>query len=104
MDPLLLPKKTLFPKGDPPNQGILTVEPCAQGYGTTLGNAMRRVLLSSLPGAAVTAVKIKGVDNEFSTISNVKEDVLEIIFNLKSLCLKSYAEQPGVLPLTVKVT
>lgn len=102
MESLLLPSKIRFAKGERANQGILTVEPCAQGYGTTLGNAMRRVLLSSLPGAAVTAVKIKGVDHEFSTIPNVKEDVLEIILNLKTLRLKCFSEQPVKLTLSSK--
>ena len=102
MESLLLPSKIRFAKGDRPNQGVLTVEPCAQGYGTTLGNGLRRVLLSSLPGAAVTAVKIKGVDHEFSTIPNVKEDVLEIILNLKTLRLKCFSDQPVKLTLSVK--
>lgn len=102
MESLLLPSKIRFAKGDRPNQGVLTVEPCTQGYGTTLGNALRRVLLSSLPGAAVSAVKIKGADHEFSTIPNVKEDVLEIILNLKSLRLKCFSEQPVKLTLTAK--
>lgn len=102
MEQLLLPSKLSFAKGERPHQGILTVEPCAQGYGTTLGNALRRVLLASLPGAAVTAVKLKGVDHEFSTISNVKEDVLEIILNIKSLRLKCFSETPVKLSLSVK--
>lgn len=102
MESLLLPSKIRFSKGDRPNQGVLTVEPCAHGYGTTLGNALRRVLLSSLPGAAVTAVKFKGVDHEFSTIPNVKEDVLEIILNLKTLRLKCFSDQPVKLTLNTK--
>lgn len=102
MESLLLPSKIRFAKGERSNQGILTVEPCTQGYGTTLGNAIRRVLLSSLPGAAITAVKMKGVDHEFSTIPNVKEDVLEIILNLKSIRLKSFSDQPVKLMLSVK--
>ena len=69
------------------------------GYGTTLGNALRRVLLSSLRGAAVTAVKIKGVTHEFQAIDNVKEDVLEIILNLKSLRMKLFSDEPVVLKL-----
>jgi len=72
------------------------------GFGTTMGNALRRVLLSSLPGAAVTAVRIKGVEHEFSTMPNVKEDVLEIILNLKSLRLKCFSEEPVKLMLSVK--
>ena len=68
--------------------GKFTVEPLERGYGTTLGNAMRRILLSSLPGAAVTSVKIDGILHEFSTIPGVKEDVTEIILNLKKLAVK----------------
>lgn len=72
----------------------LTLEPLYPGYGVTIGNAMRRILLSSLPGTAVTAVKIKYVDHEFSTIPNVKEDVIQIILNLKQLRLKSFSAEP----------
>ena len=68
--------------------GKFTVEPLERGYGTTLGHAMRRILLSSLPGAAVTSVKIDGILHEFSTIPGVKEDVTEIILNLKKLAVK----------------
>lgn len=68
--------------------GKFVVEPLERGYGTTLGNCMRRILLSSLPGAAVTSIKIDGVLHEFSTIPGVKEDVTEIILNLKKLALK----------------
>jgi DNA-directed RNA polymerase subunit alpha len=102
MEPILLPSKIRFTHGDRPNEGVLTVEPCAQGYGTTLGNAMRRVLLSSLPGAAVTAVKIKHAEHEFSTIPHVKEDALEIILNLKMLRMKLFSEEPVKLSLSVK--
>jgi DNA-directed RNA polymerase subunit alpha len=102
MESILLPSKIRFAKGERPNEGVLTVEPCTQGYGTTIGNAMRRVLLSSLPGAAVTAVKIKGVDHEFSTLQHVKEDALELILNLKALRLKLHAEEPVKLRLSVK--
>lgn len=76
------------------NHAIITVSPCYPGYGTTLGNAMRRVLLSSLPGAAVTAMKIKGVDHEFSTIDHVKEDVVEIILNIKGLRFRVHGDEP----------
>lgn len=102
MESILLPSKIRFTKGERPNEGVLTVEPCTQGYGTTLGNAMRRVLLSSLPGAAVTAVKIKGVDHEFSTLQHVKEDALEMILNLKALRMKLHSEEPVKLSLSVK--
>lgn len=99
MEPIRLPTKIEFTSGEQPNSAILTVEPCFQGYGTTLGNALRRVLLSSLPGAAVTAVKIAGVQHEFSTIPNVKEDVLEIILNLKQLRLRIFSDDPVTLTL-----
>jgi DNA-directed RNA polymerase subunit alpha len=64
------------------------VEPLERGYGTTLGNSLRRIMLSSLPGAAVSQVKIDGVLHEFSSIPGVKEDVTEIIMNIKSLAIK----------------
>lgn len=70
------------------NYGKFVVEPLERGYGTTLGNALRRILLSSLPGAAVTSVKIDGVLHEFSTIPGVKDDVTEIILNLKKLAIR----------------
>ena len=74
------------------NYGKFVVEPLERGYGTTLGNALRRILLSSLPGAAVTSVKIDGVLHEFSTIAGVKEDVTEIILNLKKLAVRLNGE------------
>lgn len=70
------------------NYGKFIVEPLERGYGTTLGNSLRRILLSSLPGVAVTSVKIDGILHEFSTIPGVKEDVTEIILNLKQLAVK----------------
>lgn len=73
--------------------GKFTVQPLQRGYGTTLGNAMRRILLSSLPGAAVTSVKIDGVLHEFSTIEGVREDVTEIILNLKNLALRLRSDE-----------
>ena len=76
------------------NYGCFVVEPLERGYGTTLGNSLRRILLSSLPGAAVSNVKIDGVLHEFSTIPGVKEDVTEIILNLKNLAIKNTSESP----------
>jgi DNA-directed RNA polymerase subunit alpha len=99
MEPIRLPTKIELTPGASEHQATLVVEPCFQGYGTTLGNAMRRVLLSSLPGAAVTAVKIIGAQHEFSTIPNVKEDVLELILNLKQLRLRVHSEEPVRLSL-----
>ena len=74
--------------------GKFVLEPLERGYGTTLGNSLRRVLLSSLPGVAVTSVKIDGVHHELSTIPGVKEDVTEIILNLKGLTAKLYSDGP----------
>jgi DNA-directed RNA polymerase subunit alpha len=75
------------------------IEPLERGYGITLGNSLRRILLSSLPGTAVTSVKIEGVLHEFSTIPGVLEDVTEIILNIKSLALKGHTDEPRVLRL-----
>ncbi|MFC1663203.1 DNA-directed RNA polymerase subunit alpha [Patescibacteria group bacterium] len=87
MENILLPNSTNITE-DEKNTATITIEPLYPGYGTTVGNALRRVMLSSLPGAAVTSVKIIGVDHEFSTIDFVKEDVVEIILNLKKLNFK----------------
>lgn len=76
------------------NYGKFVVEPLERGFGTTLGNSMRRVLLSSLPGVAATSIRIDGVLHEFSTIEGVKEDVTEIILNLKQLICKLHSEEP----------
>lgn len=74
--------------------GRFIAEPLDRGFGTTLGNSLRRVLLSSLPGVAVLSVKIDGVQHEFSTIPGVKEDVTEIILNIKGLTAKLFTEEP----------
>jgi len=101
MENISLPKKVSFEElGN--NKYKLVVEPLYPGYGVTLGNSLRRVLLSSLPGAAVVAVKIKGVDHEFSTVPNVKEDVIEIILNLKQLRMKVHAQGQVKLEMKVK--
>jgi DNA-directed RNA polymerase subunit alpha len=84
------------------HRASIVVSPCYPGYGTTLGNALRRVLLSSLPGAAATAIKIKGVDHEFSSIEHVKEDVVEMILNIKSIRFRMHTEEPVELTLEVK--
>ena len=78
---------------------IFEVNPLADGYGVTLGNALRRVLLNSLEGAAVTSVQVAGVFHEFSTIDNVKEDVTQIVLNIKKLRLRSFARHPVTLKL-----
>ena len=80
--------------------GKYVVEPLERGYGTTLGNSLRRILLSSLPGTAVTSIKIAGVQHEFTTIPGVKEDVTEIVLNVKSIIAKLYSE--GVKTVDIK--
>lgn len=82
--------------------GKFTVEPLERGYGTTLGNSLRRIMLSSLPGAAVTSVKIDGVLHEFSTIPGVKEDVSEIIINLKGLSIRMHGNEPKTVRIEAK--
>ena len=74
--------------------GKFVAEPLDRGFGITLGNSLRRVLLSSLPGVAVSSVKIDGIQHEFSTIPGVKEDVTEIILNIKGLTAKLYCDEP----------
>lgn len=82
--------------------GAFEIEGLYTGYGLTLGNALRRVLFSSLPGAAITQIKIKGVQHEFSTVPNVIEDVVEIILNLKKIRFRVHTEEPQTLTLKVK--
>ena len=82
--------------------GKFVIEPLERGFGNTLGNALRRVLLSSLPGVAVTSIKIEGIMHEFSTIPGVTEDVSEIILNLKTLSAKLYSEQAKTVMIDVK--
>ena len=82
--------------------GNFTIEPLDRGYGITLGNAMRRVLLTSIPGAAITHVKIEGVDHEFSSIKGVKDDVADIIMNLKKIRFKLMDSNPDKLNLSLK--
>ena len=102
MEYISLPTSIEFLEGSTANVGKVVVTPCQQGYGTTLGNALRRVLLSSLPGAAVDSVKISGVSHEFSAVPGVQEDMIEIILNLKQMAVKSYSDEPVVLTLSKK--
>lgn len=81
------------------NKGVFIIEPFYPGYGITIGNSLRRVLLSSLEGTAITAVKIKGVSHEFSALPHVREDVVEIILNLKAIRIKSHSQKPIILEL-----
>ncbi|GAB5055297.1 MULTISPECIES: DNA-directed RNA polymerase subunit alpha [Pediococcus] len=84
------------------NYGKFVVEPLERGYGTTLGNSLRRILLSSLPGAAVTSIQIDGVLHEFSTIEGVVEDVTQIILNIKKVSLKIESDEEKSLEINVK--
>jgi DNA-directed RNA polymerase subunit alpha len=102
MENIPLPAKIEFLPGRNENEATVSIQPCFPGYGTTLGNALRRVLLSSLPGAAVTAFKIRGVNHEFSGLPHVKEDVVEISLNLKQLRLKVFSDEPVRLELKAK--
>ncbi len=83
-------------------EGAFTISGLYPGYGLTLANSLRRVLLSSLPGAAITYVKIKGVDHEFSTIAGVSEDVIEINLNFKKVRFRVFSDEPQVLTLKIK--
>jgi len=102
MQNIALPKKINFTSGSNPNEGVVTIEPLFPGYGMTLGNSLRRVLLSSLSGAAVVGVKIKGASHEFMALPHIKEDVLEIILNLKQIRLKIFTDEEVRLELKVK--
>jgi len=96
------PKIETIEISDDATFGKFTIEPLERGYGTTLGNSLRRILLSSLPGAAVTSVQIDGVLHEFSTIDGVVEDVTTIILNLKDLALKIYSDDVKTLEIDVQ--
>jgi DNA-directed RNA polymerase subunit alpha len=91
---LTMPKQVVADAGNTPGYGKFVIEPLERGFGLTLGNALRRVLLSSLQGAAITAVRIDGVLHEFSTLPGVIEDVTEIILNLKQVRLKLHGDGP----------
>jgi DNA-directed RNA polymerase subunit alpha len=84
-----------------PSHSYLTIGPLEKGYGHTLGNALRRVLLTSLPGAAITRARIEGAEHQFSSIEGVKEDVIEILLNLKQIRIKADTDEPGTLRMNV---
>lgn len=84
------------------NRGVFEVEALYPGYGQTLGNSLRRVLLASLPGAAITSMKIKGVEHEFSTITHVYENVVDLMLNIKQVRVASHADEPQMLTLSVR--
>jgi DNA-directed RNA polymerase subunit alpha len=101
MESIAKPNKIEFVKGEKPNEAVAYVEPFYPGYGMTIGNSLRRVLLSSLLGTAVVGVKIKGASHEFTTLPYVKEDILEIIMNLKQLKIAMFEEDEIKLELDV---
>jgi len=98
---ILLPQKPKYTFSDE-KTGLFEIEGCYPGYGTTLGNALRRVLLSSLPGAAITSVKIKNAKHEFSTIPNVAEDIIQIILNLKQVRFRLFSDESVKVTLKAK--
>ncbi len=99
---LIKPSKLDISHSDMPNTGKVIAEPLERGFGLTLGNALRRILLSSLQGAAVTAVQIDGVLHEFSSIEGVREDVTDIILNIKALAVRMHAEGPKKMRLSAE--
>ena len=101
MENIALAKKIEYKKGKDKNQGKIIVEPLFPGYGITLGNSLRRVLLSSLPGAAPIGVKIEGINHEFMALAHLKEDILELILNIKEIRLKIFSDEIVKLKLEV---
>lgn len=101
MQKITFPKRPKIIK-EKNNWAIFEIKPCFPGYGATLGNSLRRVLLSSLPGSAITAVKINKASHEFSAIEDILEDVVEIIFNLKRIKFRTHTDKPVILSLNVK--
>jgi DNA-directed RNA polymerase subunit alpha len=99
--PTMSPTFTTEAQDATATSATITIEPLEQGYGHTLGNSLRRVLLTSLPGHALTQVRIQGADHQYSTIKGVKEDVLEITLNLKQLRIKSESQSRGILRVEV---
>ena len=99
---LIKPEKLDLKETRRPNTGQVVAEPLERGFGLTLGNALRRILLSSLQGAAVTAVQIDGVLHEFSSVEGVREDVTDIILNLKALAVRMHAHGPKKMRLNAE--
>ncbi len=101
MSTISIPEASQYKEGKN-NTGTIEIPACFPGYGTTIGNAIRRVLLSSLEGAAITSVKIKGVSHEFSAIDGVMEDVVQIILNLKQIRFRVHADEKVTVSLKAK--
>src|SRR3990167_8825397 len=100
MEEIILPKLETVKEEE--NFGSFIIQPLYPGYGYTLGSSLRRVLLSSLEGAAISRIKIEGAPHQFSNVSGVKEDVTEIILNFKDLRLKLHQDEPATLSVNVK--
>ncbi|MCL2353396.1 MAG: DNA-directed RNA polymerase subunit alpha [Defluviitaleaceae bacterium] len=98
------PHIDIVEKSDDGTYGRFVIEPLERGYGTTLGNSLRRILLSSLPGAAISNIKIDGVLHEFSTIEGIKEDVCEIILNLKGVAIKNHSSSDEPKKVTIDIS
>ena len=96
---LIAQRPTLTEESLNPQRSRFTIEPLEPGFGYTLGNSLRRTLLSSIPGAAVTSVRISGVPHEFTTLPGVEEDVTEILLNIKGIVLTSEYDEPVVMYL-----
>src|SRR3989344_4598730 len=99
MEHIPLPTTVTIVAGDNERVATVAIEPFFPGYGTTVGNSLRRVLLSSLPGAAITSFNVKGVQHEFSALPGIKEDFVEIALNLKQVRLKVHSAEPVRLKL-----
>ncbi|MFH1201051.1 MAG: DNA-directed RNA polymerase subunit alpha [bacterium] len=84
------------------NKGVFEIDGLSPGYGHTLGNSLRRIILSSLPGASITSIKIDGVSHEFQTMDGIKEDVIVMILNLKKTCFKMLSDEPQIVALSIK--
>ena len=104
MNRIALPQKISFKKGENDNQEIVVIESFYPGYGVTIGNSLRRILLSSLEGCAVVGVKMENVGHEFTTIPKIKEDVLDIILNLKKIRIKSLEDFDEPIKLRLEVS
>ena len=89
-------------EGKDPNHAVFTISPLPHGFGTTIAHAIKRVLLSALPGSAISAVKISGVTHEYATIKGVKESVMDIVLNLKGLAVKKHSSKPSKVTIDVK--
>src|SRR4030066_2215362 len=99
---MLVPSFTVTEKRENAQKAIFTIEPLEKGYGHTLGNTLRRTLLNSLPGAAPTQIKVKGIRHQFSTLKGMSEDIVEFILNLKGLRVHYEGDEPVTLELSAQ--